>query len=87
MNTTFSLTNEHSHSPIALSLRGLLDRSALHFGIWLIRWARRSELLRSKRLAHQQERAARQYMVDRMRSELAHQRVKADAYLLLRSLR
>lgn len=87
MNTTLSLTNEHSHPPIALSPRGLLDRSALHFGIGLVRWARRSELLRSKRLAHQRERAARHDVFDRMHAELADQRARADANLLLRSLR
>lgn len=86
MNTTLTLTREEVHPPIALTNKGLIDRAAIWFGIALIRWARRSELLRSQRLAHQQERAARQLDADRFWQEVATQRAKTDAYILFRSL-
>ncbi len=86
MNNMLSLTNEQAHPPIALSLRGLLDRAALRFGLTLVQWARRSELLRSQRHADQQERAARHHEIERMRAELASERARLDTHLLFRVL-
>ena len=87
MNTTLTLTREQVHPPITLTRKALIDRAAIWSGIALIRWARRSELLRSQRLARQQERAARQHESDRFWEEISAQRAKADAYILFRSLR
>ena len=86
MNTTLTLTREQVHPPIALTNKGLIDRAAIWSGLALIRWARRSDLLRSERLARQQERAARQLEVDRFWQEVADQRAKTDRYMLFRSL-
>ncbi len=86
MNTTLTLTREQVHPPIALTNKGLIDRAAIWSGLALIRWARRSDLLRSERLARQQERAARQLEVDRFWQEVADQRSKTDRYMLFRSL-
>ena len=87
MNTTLTLTREQIHPPIALTNKGLLDRVAIWSGIALIRWARRSELLRSRRLADQRERAVRHLDNERLQNEFARQREKADACLLFRSMR
>ena len=84
MNTTLTLTREQTHPPRALANKGLLDRVAIWSGIALIRWARRSELLRSQRCADQRERAGRYLDNERMRQELAAERAKLDAYLLFR---
>jgi hypothetical protein len=86
MNTTLVASREQTHPPIALTSKGLLDRAAIWSGMALLRWARRSELLRSQRLAHQQERAARQLDTDRFWQEVANQRAKTDVYVLFRSL-
>lgn len=86
MNATLTLTREQTHPPIALTNKGLLDRAAIRSGIALIRWARRSELLRSQRLADQRERVVRHLDNERLQKELAAQQAKADAYLLFRSL-
>ncbi len=86
MNSTLSLANEQAHPPIALSLRGLLDRAVLHSGLALVQWARRSELLRSQQHAHQRERAARHHQLDSLRAELAGERARLDTHLLFRSL-
>lgn len=86
MNTTLTLTREEVHPPIALTNKALIDRAAIWSGMALIRWARRSELLRSQRLARQQERAVRQLDADRFWEEVAAQRAKTDAYILFRSL-
>ena len=85
MNTTLT-PGEQLHPPIALTSRGLLDRAAIVSGFALIRWARRSELLRSQRLARQRERAVRQLDADRFWQEVADQRAKTDTYMLFRSL-
>ena len=87
MNTTLTLTREQTHPPIALANKGLLDRAAIWSGITLIRWARRSEQLRSQRFADQRERAVRHLDNERLQNELALQRAKAEAYVLLHSLR
>ncbi|HEY3337477.1 MAG TPA: hypothetical protein VGK18_03145 [Propionicimonas sp.] len=86
MNTAVTLTREQTHPPIALTNKGLIDRAAIWSGIALIRWARRSDLLRSQRLARRQERAVRQLEADRFWQEVADQRAKTDAYMLFRSL-
>ena len=86
MNTTLSLTNEHTHPPIGLTVRGLLDRGILHLGLGLVRWAQRSELLRNQRRAHQLERAARHHELQSMRRELELQRARLDTHVLYRSL-
>ena len=86
MNTVLEYTREQTHPPIALTNKGLLDRAAIWSGITLIRWARRSELLRSQRLARQQERAVRFLDNQRLERERDAQRAKVDAYLLFRSL-
>ena len=86
MNTTLTLTREQTHPPIALTNKGLIDRAAIWSGIALIRWARRSDVLRSQRLARRQERAVRQLDSDRFWQEVADQRAKTDRYMLFRSL-
>jgi hypothetical protein len=83
---TLTLTREEIHPPIALTNKGLIDRAAIWSGLALIRWARRSDLVRTQRLARQQERAARQLEVDRFWQEVADQRSKTDQYMLFRSL-
>ncbi len=86
MNTTLTLTREQAHPPIALTHKGLIDRAAIWSGIALIRWARRSDLQRSQRLARRQERATRQLDADRFWQEVADQRAKTEMYMLFRSL-
>lgn len=86
MNTALTLTREQIHPPIALTHRGLIDRAAIWSGIALIRWARRSELLRSERLARQREGSVRQLQLDSLWQEIVAQRAKTDAYMLFRSL-
>jgi hypothetical protein len=86
MNTTLTLTREQVHPPIALTHKGLIDRAAIWSGIALIRWARRSDLQRSQRLARRQERATRQLDADRFWQEVADQRAKTETYMLFRSL-
>ena len=86
MNNTLTLTREEIHPPIALTNKGLIDRAAIWSGMALIRWARRSDVLRSERLARRRERAVRQLEVDRFWQEVADQRSRTDAYMLFRSL-
>ena len=86
MNNTLTLTREQTHPPIALTNQGLIDRAAIWFGLALIRWARRSDLLRSQRLARRQEQAVRQLDADRFWQEVADQRAKTETYMLFRSL-
>jgi len=86
MNTTITLTREEIHPPIALTNKALINRAAIWSGIALIRWARRSDLLRSQRLARQNERAVRQHELEKLQVELAAERARTDAYLLFRSL-
>ena len=86
MNNTLTLTREEVHPPIALTNKGLIDRAAIWSGLALIRWARRSDVLRSERLIRRRERAVRQLEVDRFWQEVADQRSKTDGYMLFRSL-
>jgi len=86
VNNTLTLTREEVHPPIALTNKGLIDRAAIWSGIALIRWARRSDLQRSQRLARRQERATRQLDADRFWQEVADQRAKTEMYMLFRSL-
>lgn len=86
VNTTLTLNREQVHPPIALTHKGLIDRAAIISGIALIRWARRSERLRSQRLARQQERAVRQLEADRFWQEVADQRARTEVHMLFRSL-
>ena len=86
MNNTLTLTREQIHPPIALTNKGLIDRAAIWSGLALIRWARRSDLLRTERLAHRRERAVRHLETGRLWQEVADQRAKTDAYMLFRSL-
>ncbi len=86
MNNTLTLTREEIHPPIALTNKGLIDRAAIWSGMALIRWARRSDVLRSERLARRRERAVRQLEVDRFWQEVADQRSRTDMYMLFRSL-
>ncbi len=86
MNNSLTLTREEVHPPIALTNKGLIDRAAIWSGLALIRWARRSDLLRTKRLARQRERAVRQLDADRFWQEVADQRVRTDQHMLFRSL-
>jgi len=86
MNNTLTLTREQTHPPIALTNKGLIDRAAIWCGLALIRWARRSDRLRTERLARRQEQAVRQLDTDRFWQEIADQRAKTETYMLFRSL-
>lgn len=86
MNNSLTLTREQVHPPIALTNKGLIDRAAIWSGLALIRWARRSDLLRSERLARRQEQAVRQLDADRFWQEVANQRATTEKYMLFRSL-
>lgn len=74
---------EQSHPPISAAALGLLDKAALHSGLALIQWAKRSELARNARLASRREQAARQHELASMRAELAQERAKLELYALL----
>ena len=78
---------EQSHPPISAVALSLLDRAARHTGLALIQWSRRSGLARRIRLESRRERAARYHQVERLRSELAHERTKIEAYALFGPLR
>ncbi len=82
-----TITRETSHPPVALTSRGLVDHTATRIGLWLLHWAKRSELRRADRVVRRAERLVRQAEFDRLMDAITDHEANRESTLVLRALR
>ena len=82
-----TIQRETSHPPIALSNRGLVDHVATRLGLWLLHWAKRSQVRHDGRVVRRQERLLRQAEFDRLLDAIADRQATIESTMVFRAMR
>jgi hypothetical protein len=82
-----TIQRDTSHPPIALTHRGLIDHAAMRLGLWLLHWAKRSEVRHDAHLARRQERLVRQEQFDRLMEAITDREAAIESTMVLRAMR
>lgn len=85
--TISTVSRETTHPPTALTYRGLVDHGATRLGLWLLHWARRSQLRHADRVVRRSARLARQAEFDRLMTAISDREADRESTLVLRALR
>jgi len=83
-----TIDREHTRPPIALTARGMTSHVATTLGLWLLHWAKRSDIAGATRVERRRARIERQARFDRMLETVAERQLDVQSSVaVLRSLR